>query len=73
LLGIDTPTGKWTAGDSIEQVMISPPEMAAMTNAARPDVLAAEADLRSARANLDLQKALRIPDPTFLAQFGFSP
>ena len=32
---------------------------------ARPDVLAAETDLRAAEANLKLQKAERIPDPTF--------
>jgi len=35
------------------------------TNAIRPDVLAAEADLNQSKADLKLQKAMRIPDPTF--------
>ncbi len=35
-------------------------------DAARPDVLAAETDLRGGRAQLQLQKAMRLPDPTFM-------
>ncbi len=66
LMGEPQPRGQWTASDGIEQLAAArPPVQAAPPEAARPDVLAAEADLRGAEANLKLQKAYRIPDPTF--------
>ena len=79
LMGQDEPNGNWTPTDSLEQMAASaqPDETASVnttvsTNGnangiqvARPDVLAAETDLRAAEANLKLQKAERIPDPTF--------
>ena len=66
LLGVKQPKGNWTPADSLDQLVVTP---AAVTNelkpeAARPDVLAADANLRSSTANLKLQKAMRIPDPT---------
>jgi cobalt-zinc-cadmium efflux system outer membrane protein len=39
----------------------------------RPDVVAAEAALRKAEADLRLQKANRVPDPTALAQYEHNP
>ena len=39
----------------------------------RPDLLALEAALRKAEADLALQKAFRIPDPTLLAQYERQP
>ncbi len=39
----------------------------------RPDVLASEAALRRAEADLALQKALRVPDPTLLVQYEREP
>jgi cobalt-zinc-cadmium efflux system outer membrane protein len=45
----------------------------ATAGAERPDVLAAEADLRGAKANLKLQKAIRVPDPTFLVEYEHNP
>jgi cobalt-zinc-cadmium efflux system outer membrane protein len=39
----------------------------------RPDVVAAEAALRKAEADLRFQKAMRIPDPTVLAQYEHQP
>jgi cobalt-zinc-cadmium efflux system outer membrane protein len=79
LMGRDEPSGNWTPTDSLEQMAASAqPAAAANINTtvstngnangipvARPDVLAAETDLRAAEANLKLQKAERIPDPTF--------
>jgi cobalt-zinc-cadmium efflux system outer membrane protein len=43
------------------------------SEATRPDVLAAEADLRGAKAQLKLQKAIRIPDPTFQVEYQHQP
>jgi outer membrane protein, heavy metal efflux system len=41
--------------------------------ARRPDLVALEAALRKAEADLALQKALRLPDPTLLAQYERQP
>jgi len=66
LLGVKQPGGNWTPADSLDALIATP---ATATNelkpeAARPDVLAADANLRNSTANLKLQKAMRIPDPT---------
>ena len=68
LMGVNEPKGNWTPDDHLEKlVTASPPakESNTSTNAERPDVLAAETDVRAAESNLKLQKAERIPDPTF--------
>jgi len=39
----------------------------------RPDVLAAATDLRGAQAQLNLQKAMRIPDPTVSVGYEHNP
>ena len=74
LLGDHAPRGDWQATDSLEQISgeISPASEI-KTNALRPDVLAAETDLRAANAYLKLQKASRIPDPTIALQFEHNP
>ncbi len=66
LMGVEKPKGNWTPGDTLENLAAASPaaESNTATNAERPDVLAAETDLRAARENLKLQKAERIPDPT---------
>jgi cobalt-zinc-cadmium efflux system outer membrane protein len=67
LLGVVQPRGAWTpAGSSLEELTkAEPPALPEpRLDANRPDVLAADADLRGARAQLQLQKAVRIPDPT---------
>jgi cobalt-zinc-cadmium efflux system outer membrane protein len=54
--------------DSLEKLVELPPaapEPEPKPGATRPDVLAAEADLQGGEAQLQLQKAMRIPDPTF--------
>jgi outer membrane protein, heavy metal efflux system len=68
LLGIGHPNGNWTPTDTLEQMAVMAPqfgESKTNANAARPDVLAAEADLNQSKSDLKLQKAMRIPDPTF--------
>jgi cobalt-zinc-cadmium efflux system outer membrane protein len=68
LLGVNPPQGNWWPADSLETLVDLPPVAPppeSKPGAARPDVLAAEADLRAGQAQLQLQKAMRIPDPTF--------
>ncbi len=67
LMGVNRPEGHWTPADKLEDLTAaseSRPAPGAATDALRPDVLAAATDLRAAEANLKLQKAERIPDPT---------
>jgi outer membrane protein, heavy metal efflux system len=66
LLGVDTPIGNWSPADSLERLAVAAPSVPQnTTNGARPDVLAAETALKGSEADLKLQKAMRIPDPTF--------
>jgi cobalt-zinc-cadmium efflux system outer membrane protein len=51
----------------------APPEPRAVAGAARSDVLAAQGDFQAAQANLRLQKALRVPDPTISIQAEHNP
>src|SRR6266446_2476700 len=74
LLGASRPRGDAVLSDALETLLapVAQPE----TNRAgsgRPDVVAAEAALRKAEADLRLQKANRIPDPTLLAQYEHDP
>ena len=74
LLGVVRPKGDVRLSDSLDQVRIPiPPAPDTTTNAARPDVLAVEADSRASRENLKLQKAVRIPDPTLTAGYEHEP
>jgi cobalt-zinc-cadmium efflux system outer membrane protein len=74
LEGVNQPEGRWTPSDSLDQLVETQPLCRqSSTDAARADVLAAEADLRSARANLNLQKAVRVPDPTVSVQVEHEP
>ncbi len=69
LLGVNQPKGNWLPADSLDTLIeLSPPMPASESQAgtARPDVLAAETDLQGGKAQLQLQKAMRIPDPTFM-------
>jgi cobalt-zinc-cadmium efflux system outer membrane protein len=66
LLGVEKPKGNWTPADSLAQMALAAPQLNdSETNALRPDVLAAQADLNQSKSDLKLQKAMRIPDPTF--------
>lgn len=74
LLGLNQPKGDWLAADSLQQVSndIST-NLISATSGLRPDVFAAQTDLRSTEANLKLQKAYRIPDPTVSLQYEHNP
>lgn len=74
LLGTPRPTGQWEATDALEDMMeakVPDPEEAAMPR--RPDLIAAEASLAKAEADLRLQKAMRVPDPTVMAMYEHNP
>ena len=74
LMGVERPKGAWRSDETLEQLADSGAHgVEAKTGAARPDLLAAEADLKKASADLALQKALRVPDPTFLMQYEHEP
>ena len=65
LMGVTAPQGDWKAADTLESLMtVSAPAPVGEAGATRPDVLAAETDLEGGEAQLKLQKAVRIPDPT---------
>ena len=66
LLGESQPSGHWKPAETLAQMAFTAPQTdASKTNAIRPDVLAAQADLNQSKSDLKLQKAMRIPDPTF--------
>ncbi len=74
LLGIAKPRPDCVLADPLAGLALLPEPMP--TNSAgarRPDVLAAEAAARKAEADVRLQKAERIPDPTVLAQYEHEP
>lgn len=76
LMGANQPTGNWVPVDSLEKLVEASPAVSAPESkpgAIRPDVLAAETDLRGAKAQLQLQKATRIPDPTFTVGAEHNP
>lgn len=74
LLGAGQPNGRWRPADTLEQLAAAaPPPDGSQAGVTRPDVLAAEADLDQSKADLQLQKAMRIPDPTFTVGAEHNP
>jgi cobalt-zinc-cadmium efflux system outer membrane protein len=74
LLGVEHPLGNWIPADSLTNgLALSMPAGDAVDGGLRPDALAAEADLRAARAQLRLQQALRVPDPTISLGYEHNP
>jgi cobalt-zinc-cadmium efflux system outer membrane protein len=73
LLGVSHPQGEISLADQLEQLASRPVPGPETDGSMRPDVLAAEAAWRRAEAELRLQKANRIPDPTVLAQYEHEP
>lgn len=74
LMGVSHPKGNILLTDQLETLLAASPTP--HTNSAvtwRPDVVAAEAAVRKTEADLHLQKANRIPDPTVLAQYEHEP
>ncbi len=76
LLGARNPKGVWEPSDSLEKLAGFNFAFDGKKDSAtsmRPDLAAAEAALRKAEQDLRLQKATRIPDPTFLVQYEHQP
>ncbi len=74
LMGENRPKGNWVAEDSLPQLAgANVNENELKLGGERPDVLAAEADLRGGKAQLKLQKAERIPDPTLSVGLEHNP
>src|SRR5258706_16045490 len=74
LLGEPHPTGKWAPGDTLDSLAgQSTLAGQATPGALRPDLAAAEAAEARADAELRLQKALRVPDPTLFIQYEHEP
>jgi len=74
LLGVGQPKGNWTPTDTLAQMAVAAPQFnESKTDGARPDVLATEADLNRSKSDLKLQKAMRIPDPTFTVGAEHNP
>jgi cobalt-zinc-cadmium efflux system outer membrane protein len=74
LLGISHFTGYVELTDRLEELASHVPTNSAVAPPAnRPDLIAAEQALKKSEADLQLQHAQRIPDPTFLAQYEHQP
>ncbi len=75
LLGVKEPDGSVQLTDTLEPLAESPDATGIMLAPVmtRPDVRAAEFARAKAEADLRLQKAQRVPDPTFFAQYEHEP
>lgn len=77
LLGSSAPQGRWRAAETLSNLVAELPAQAeakpALDAALRPDVLAAETDVEGAEAQLKLQRAERLPDPTFSVGVEHNP
>jgi len=74
VLGFARPRGDVGLSDRLETLCATPaPSVASPSGANRPDVVAAAEELQKAEADLGLQKANRVPDPTALAQYEHQP
>ena len=74
LLGVSRPTADCVLVERLDS--LAGTKSATGTNATglwRPDVVAAEAAWRKTESDWRLQKALRVPDPTVLAQYEHEP
>src|SRR5258708_3359942 len=74
LLAWKSPEGKVVLRDGLDDLcVLAAADAATATAGDRPDVVAAQAALRKADADLNLQKANRVPDPTLLMQYEHEP
>lgn len=70
LLGEANTPGNWVPGDSLEELTGYPfPASSESPGLPRPDLAAVEAAARKAEADLRLQRAMRVPDPTVSLQY----
>jgi len=73
LLGKRNPRGDWMVSDTLDNLSSLSATPPPSDTAERSDLIAARAALRQAEADLRLQKAVRIPDPTFSIQYEREP
>lgn len=76
LLGANPPKATWSPSDALSDLVSTPRQLdlsEATILGTRPDVAAAEAAVEKATADLKLQKALRVPDPTVQLQYEHEP
>ena len=74
LLGVRRAEGKLVLSERLDTLCANaPPATTNHFSGRRSDLVAAEAALRKTDADLRLQKANRIPDPTLLAQYEHEP
>jgi outer membrane protein, heavy metal efflux system len=75
VLGVRQPQGTMHLTDSLEPLAEMRPGETNLQAALarRPDIRAAESARAKAEADVRLQKAMRIPDPTFLGQYEHEP
>jgi cobalt-zinc-cadmium efflux system outer membrane protein len=73
LLGCARPAGEWQPSDVLRDFVKGTLEEPAATGETRPDLEAARAEVEKAEAGWQLQRALRVPDPTLLVQYEHEP
>jgi outer membrane protein, heavy metal efflux system len=73
LLGSAQPTGVWLATTSLLNLAGESAPNLSTTRETRPDLAAAQAGVAKAEAELRLQRAQRLPDPTILVQYEHQP
>jgi cobalt-zinc-cadmium efflux system outer membrane protein len=74
LLGVPHPNADCELSDRLEMLCLhATPQNTNSVGTWRPDVIAAETAVHKAEADLRLQKAMRVPDPTLLAQYEHEP
>ena len=73
LLGTKAPAGNWKPSNHLGQLASASRESRGGSGGVRPDLAAAQATLRKTEADLKLQRAMRIPDPTIQLQYEHQP
>ncbi len=73
LLGKEQPRGQWQAGDTLEGLAKLADQTSDTSVHVRPDLVAAEAAVKKAEADLKLARAMRVPDPTVSLQYEHEP
>lgn len=73
LLGMPKNHAEFTLTDTLESLATQPSIPAPSSQGLRPDITAAEKSLQKAEADLKLQKAMRVPDPTLVLEYEHQP
>jgi len=73
LLGSGKPEGTWEPVDGLDNLASADVPQIGGLDIPRPDWAAAEAARKKAEADLKLQRAMRVPDPTVFVQYEHEP